>query len=190
MSEESKAVAEQAKEYLSGMVGEVMITEEEIKAKAREIGQRITEDYAGEEIVLVGILRGAVVWMTELMKNIDLDVKIDFMACSSYGASTKTSGVVKINKDLDSDIEGKNVIIVEDIVDSGLTLEYLKEYLGNRGPKSVKICALLDKPCGRKVDIEADYYGFTVGNQFIVGYGLDYNQSYRQLPYITVLTSE
>lgn len=190
MNEDSKAMTASGKEQISGMIGEVMITEEEIEAKAREIGQRITEDYAGEEIVLVGILRGAVVWMTELMKNIDLDVKIDFMACSSYGASTKSSGVVKINKDLDSDIEDKNVIIVEDIVDSGLTLEYLKEYLGNRGPKSVKVCALLDKPAGRKVDIDADYYGFTVGNQFIVGYGLDYNQSYRQLPYITVLKSE
>ena len=181
-------MAEKTKAQIAGTIGEVMITEEEIEAKAKEIGQKITEDYAGEEVVLVGILRGAVVWMTELMKNIDLDVKIDFMACSSYGASTKTSGVVKINKDLDS--EDKNVIIVEDIVDSGLTLEYLKEYLGNRGPKSVKVCALLDKPGGRKVDIDADYYGFTVGNQFIVGYGLDYNQSYRQLPYITVLTSE
>lgn len=189
MSEE-KVMAAKAKEHIQGTIGEVMITEEEIEAKAREIGKKITEDFAGEEVVLVGILRGAVVWMTELMKNIDLDVKIDFMACSSYGASTKTSGVVKINKDLDSDIEDKNVIIVEDIVDSGLTLEYLKEYLGNRGPKCVKVCALLDKPSGRKVDIEADYYGFTVGDQFIVGYGLDYNQSYRQLPYITVLTSE
>ena len=132
MSEDAKAMAEKAKAQIAGTIGEVMITEEEIEAKAKEIGQKITEDYAGEEVVLVGILRGAVVWMTELMKNIDLDVKIDFMACSSYGASTKTSGVVKINKDLDSDIEDKNVIIVEDIVDSGLTLEYLKEYLGNR----------------------------------------------------------
>lgn len=167
--------------------GEVMITEEEIEAKAREIGQRISQDYAGEEVVLVGILRGAVMWMTELMKNIDLDVKIDFMACSSYGAATKTSGVVKINKDLDSDVEGKNVIIVEDIVDSGLTLQYLKEYIANRGTKSVKVCALLDKPAGRRVEVEADYCGFTVGDQFIVGYGLDYNQSYRQLPYITCL---
>ncbi len=121
------------------------------------------------------------------MKHIALDVEIDFIACSSYGATTKTSGVVKINKDLDSDIEGKNVIIVEDIVDSGITLNYLKGYLENRKPKSIRICALLDKPEGRRADIKADYVGFTVEDKFIIGYGLDFNQKYRQLPYISFL---
>ena len=171
-------------------IGEVMITEEQIKARAWEIGQQITKDYEGEEVHLVGILRGAVVWMADLMRNIDLDVKIDFMDCSSYGASTKSSGVVKVNKDLNEDITGLNVIIVEDIVDSGVTLAYLKRFLQDRNPKSVKICALLDKPSGRRTEIEADYVGFEVEDVFIVGYGLDYDQSYRQLPYITCLSED
>lgn len=166
-------------------VGEVMITEEEIRERAAEIGEQITGDYRGEGVILIGILRGAVPWMADVMKHIALDVEIDFIACSSYGATTKTSGVVKINKDLDSDIEGKNVIIVEDIVDSGITLNYLKGYLENRKPKSIRICALLDKPEGRRADIKADYVGFTVEDKFIVGYGLDFNQKYRQLPYIS-----
>jgi hypoxanthine phosphoribosyltransferase len=168
-------------------VGEVMITEEEIRERAAEIGEQITGDYRGEGVILIGILRGAVPWMADVMKHIALDVEIDFIACSSYGATTKTSGVVKINKDLDSDIEGKNVIIVEDIVDSGITLNYLKGYLENRKPKSIRICALLDKPEGRRADIKADYVGFTVEDKFIVGYGLDFNQKYRQLPYISFL---
>lgn len=174
----------------SKAIGDVMITQEEIREKAKEIGAQITKDYADEEVVLIGILRGAVPWMVDVMQNIDLDVTIDFMACSSYGSSTKTSGVVKITKDLDVNIEGKHVIIVEDIVDSGVTLNYLKEYLGNHEPKSVAICALLDKPTGRRCEIVPEYYGFTVGDQFIVGYGLDYDQRYRQLPYITCLTQE
>jgi len=168
-------------------VGEVMITEEEIRERAAEIGEQITGDYRGEGVILIGILRGAVPWMADVMKHIALDVEIDFIACSSYGATTKTSGVVKINKDLDSDIEGKNVIIVEDIVDSGITLSYLKGYLENRKPKSIRICALLDKPEGRRADIKADYVGFTVEDKFIIGYGLDFNQKYRQLPYISFL---
>lgn len=173
------------------IIGKVLITEQQIQEKAAEIGKLISEEYAGEELVLVGILKGAVLWMADLMKHIDNpNCTIDFMACSSYGSSTKTSGVVKINKDLDADIEGKHVIIVEDIVDSGITLNYLKAYLANRGPASVKICALLDKPCGRKTELVADYYGFEVGNQFIIGYGLDYDQRYRQLPYISYLNSD
>lgn len=169
-------------------IGTIMISQEQIKQRAAEIGRQISEDYHGEELLLVGILKGAVMWMSDIMKNIDnLNAAIDFMALSSYGSSTKTSGVVKINKDLDVDIEGKHVIIVEDIVDSGITLNYLKGYLANRKPKSVKICALLDKPAGRKIDLEADYIGFTVEDKFIIGYGLDYNQKYRQLPYISCL---
>ena len=168
-------------------VGTVMITQEEIQEKAREIGARITEDFKGREIVLVGILRGAVLWMADIMKNVDLDMTIDFMAVSSYGAATRSSGVVRINKDLDTDIEGKDVIIVEDIVDSGVTLNYLRGYFESRGAGSVRICALLDKPAGRRIHIDVDYIGFTVDDRFIVGYGLDYDQKYRNLPYITYL---
>ena len=167
-----------------------MITEEQIDARAAEIGKQIEEDYRGKEIVVIGILRGAVMWMADIMKNVNLDMTIDFMACSSYGSSTKTSGVVKINKDLDTDIEGKDVIIVEDIVDSGVTLNYLVGYMESRGAASVRICSLLDKPDGRRVEIEVDYLGFTVDDRFIVGYGLDYDQKYRNLPYITWLESE
>ena len=159
-------------------------------AKAAEIGAQIEKDFAGEEVVLIGILRGAVLWMGDIMKNVNLDMIIDFMAVSSYGSSTKSSGVVKINKDLDTNISGKNVIIVEDIVDSGTTLNYLKEYLQNHDAKCVKICTLLDKPEGRRVDIDVDYIGFTVDDRFIVGYGLDFDQKYRNLPYITYLEQE
>ena len=169
------------------VVGEIMITQEQIDERARQIGAQITEDYKGEEVVLVGILRGAVLWMGDIMKNVDLDMIIDFMAVSSYGASTKSSGVVKIIKDLDSDIERKNVIIVEDIVDSGTTLNYLKHYLQNRNTKSVRICTLLNKPAGRRVEIDVDYIGFEVDDRFIVGYGLDFDQRYRNLPYISFL---
>ena len=168
-------------------IGTVLITEEQIKARAKEIGAQISEEFAGEEVMLIGILKGALPWMADVMKNITLDCTIDFMACSSYGSSTKTSGVVKINKDLDSDIEGKNVIIVEDIVDSGITLSYLEKYLANRGPKTIKLCTLLDKPAGRRSDVEADYVGFEVEDLFIIGYGLDYDQKYRNLPYISYL---
>jgi hypoxanthine phosphoribosyltransferase len=171
-------------------IGTVLITEEQIREKAAEIGKQISEDYAGKEIILVGILRGAVPWMAEIMKRITLDMTIDFMAVSSYGAATKSSGVVKINKDLETDIDGRDVIIVEDIVDSGVTLNYLEGYLRSRGAASVKLCSLLDKPEGRRVDIKADYVGFTVDDRFIVGYGLDYAQKYRNLPYITWLESE
>lgn len=171
-------------------IGTIMITQDEIQAKAREIGKQIEKDFAGEEVVLVGILRGAVLWMADVMKNVDLDMTIDFMACSSYGAATKSSGVVKINKDLDTDLNGKNVIIVEDIVDSGVTLNYLRGYLKSRGAKAIKICTLLDKPEGRRVDIDADYVGFEVDDRFIVGYGLDFDQKYRNLPYISWLKSE
>lgn len=168
-------------------IGNIMITQQQINDRAAEIGKMIEEDFKGEEVVLVGILRGAVLWMADIMKNVNLDMSIDFMAVSSYGAAKKSSGVVKINKDLDTDIEGKNVIIVEDIVDSGTTLNYLKSYFKNRDAKVVKICSLLDKPSGRQVDIDVDYIGFTVEDKFIIGYGLDYDQKYRNLPYISFL---
>jgi len=176
---------------MADTVGKVVITEEEIRQRAAEIGKQITEDYAGEEILLIGILKGAVMWMSELMKYIDNEeLMIDFMAVSSYGSATKSSGVVKINKDLDNPIEGKHIIIVEDIVDSGITLNYLKGYLENRNPKSVKICSLLDKPTGRRTTLEADYVGFTVPDRFIVGYGLDFAGKYRNLPYISFLDED
>ncbi len=171
-------------------VGVVMINEEQIRARVSEIAKQISEDYAGEEVVFVGILRGSVVFLSDLMRQVSLDSKIDFMVVSSYGESTKTSGVVKINKDLESSIEDLNVIVVEDIVDTGVTLHYLMDYLKCKRPKSLKVCAFLDKPSRRTADIQADYIGFEVEDKFIVGYGLDFNQKYRNLPYITCLTED
>ena len=179
-----------AKKSKEPVLGDIIITEEQIAAKAVELGKEITEDYRGESVILLGILRGSIMWIAELMKRIDLDTEIDFMACSSYGSGTKSSGRVKVLKDLDSDITGRNVLIVEDIVDSGITLNYLKGYIENRGAASVRICTLLDKPDGRKVDIHVDYVGFTIENNFIVGYGLDYDQKYRNLPYICLMKEE
>ena len=167
--------------------GEILITEDEIKKRAAEIGSEISEALAGEPVLIVGILKGAVLWMSDLIKHIKSPVRIDFMAVSSYGAATKTSGVVRIIKDLDIAITGLNVIIVEDIVDSGVTLNYLRNILLAREPKSLKICALLDKPAGRRAEIEADYVGFTVDDLFIIGYGLDVDQQFRNLPYITYI---
>ncbi len=170
------------------MEREILITEEQILCRAKELGEEISKDLKDEDVILLGILKGSIPWMGDLMKRIDLEnLKIDFMACSSYGASTRTSGTVKIVKDIEEDISGKTVLIVEDIIDSGITLNYLVGYLKNRGAKDVKICTLLDKPEGRKVDIDVDYVGFSVENRFIVGYGLDYDQKYRQLPYISAL---
>lgn len=167
--------------------GEVMITEEQLRERIKELGKQISDDFQGEEVLLVGILKGAVLFMSDLIREITVDTKIDFMAVTSYGASTKSSGVVRILKDLDTGIEDLNVIIVEDIIDTGVTLHYLRDYLLGRLPKSLKICTLLDKPERREVDIQADYTGFEVENKFIVGYGLDYDQKYRNLPYITCL---
>ena len=167
--------------------GEIMITEEEIKQRIKEIGKQISDDFQGEEVLVIGILKGAVLFLSDLIREITLVTKIDFMAVTSYGASTKSSGVVRILKDLDTGIEDLNVIIVEDIIDSGVTLHYLRDYLLGRKPKCLKICTLLDKPERRESDIKADYTGFEVENKFIIGYGLDYDQKYRNLPYITCL---
>ena len=164
---------------------EVLISREQLADKVAELGAQISGDYKGEELFLIGILKGSVPFMADLMRAITLDVEMDFMSVSSYGSGTKTSGVVRILKDLDSDIAGKNVLIVEDIIDSGLTLAYLKEYLAKRNPKSIKIVTMLSKPARRKADIEADYTGFVVDDKFIVGYGLDIDQKYRNLPYIS-----
>ena len=164
---------------------EILITQEELAAKVKELGQKITEDYKGQSVLLVGILKGSVPFMADLMRQIDLDVTLEFMCVSSYGSSTKSSGVVRIIKDLDVPIEGQNVIIVEDIIDTGLTLDYLKRYLTGKNPKSLKICSILDKPSRRKVEIKGDYIGFEVEDKYIVGYGLDMDQHYRNLPYIS-----
>lgn len=170
------------------MKGEILITQEQILERAREIGTQISEELQNEEVILLGILKGSVPWIGDLMKNITLEnMVVDFMACSSYGSSTRSSGTVRIVKDIEEDVLNKVIVIVEDIIDSGITLNYLKSYLKHRGAKDVKVCTLLDKPEGRQVEVEVDYVGFSVENRFIIGYGLDYDQKYRQLPYISCL---
>ena len=168
----------------------VMYSAEEIKSKVKELAKQIEKDYAGEELLVVGILKGASVFCADLIREIDLDVRMDFMVVSSYGSSTESSGTVKIIKDLDVDIENKNVLIVEDIIDSGLTLSSLVAALKTRRPKSLKLCTLLDKPERRVKDVKVDYVGFNIPDEFVVGYGLDYDQQYRNLPYIGVLKPE
>ncbi len=173
---------------MNNVIGEVMISEEEIMKKIDQLGETISRDYKDKEVLIIGVLKGAFVFLSDLVKKIDSSMLcIDFMAVSSYGASTKSTGVVRIIKDLDTSIEGKDVLIVEDIIDTGLTLHYLCDNLRSRNPKSLKICTLLDKPERREIDIIADYVGFNVPNKFIVGYGLDYEEKYRNLPYITCL---
>jgi len=168
----------------------VLLSEEEIKARCAQLGQQISRDYEGKTPVFLGILRGSYVFMADLLRNVDLYCTMDFMAVSSYGSGTSTTGAVKINKDLSEDISGRDLIIVEDILDSGVTLSYLKNYLSGRGASSIKIVTLLDKPARRRADIQADYFGFTVPDEFVVGYGLDYAEKYRNLPYIGVLKPE
>mgnify|MGYP002852104186 FL=1 len=164
-----------------------MLSEEELNTRIRELGQQISKDYEGEEVFLVCILKGAAFFACELAKRITVPVTIDFMATSSYGSGTVSSGEVQIKKDLDLGVEGKNVIIVEDIIDSGNTLNYLSGLFKDRKAKSVKMCAMLDKPERREVDVPMDYIGFTIPDAFVVGYGLDYDQKYRNLPYIGVV---
>src|ERR671933_583462 len=171
-------------------VKEVLISSEEIEEKVREIGARITEDYRGEKLLLIGILRGAVVVMSDLMRNIDLPCELDFMDISSYGTGTSSSGVVRILKDLEEDITDRHVLIVEDIIDTGLTLSYLRRSLLARNPASLEICALLTKPSRRKVELDVKYLGFEVPDEFVVGYGLDYAGVYRNLPDICILKKE
>lgn len=168
----------------------VMLTEEEVDGKIQEIGERISQDFAGKQVHLVCVLKGGAFFMCELAKRITIPVSIDFMSVSSYGAGTRSSGVVKIVKDLDEPLEGKHVIVVEDIVDSGRTLSYLLENLQNRKPASLHLCTLLDKPERRVTDVKVDYTGFEIPDEFVVGYGLDYAQKYRNLPYIGVVEME
>lgn len=164
-----------------------MFTEEQIREKVIELGKQIENDYKGEEVLVVGILKGANVFTCDLIRQIDLDVKIDFMSVSSYGSGTESSGTVRILKDLDTDIKGRNVLIVEDIIDSGRTLSNLVKELQIREPKSLKLCTLLDKPSRRVVDVDVKYVGFEIEDKFIVGYGIDYAEKYRNLPYIGIV---
>ena len=168
----------------------VLLSEDEIREKVRELGGKITADYKNSNLMLVTVLKGAVVFLADLMRQIDVPAEIDFMVVSSYGSGVKSSGVVKIVKDLDVPLAGKDILIVEDILDSGLTLSYLKELLESRGPRSIRIATLLDKPSRRKVDLQADYIGFSVPDEFVIGYGLDYDEKYRNLPYIGILKPE
>ena len=168
----------------------VLLSEEEVDAKIKELGELISKDYAGKEIHLVCVLRGGSFFMCELAKRITVPVSLDFMSVSSYGGDTKSSGMVKIVKDLDDSIAGKDVLVVEDIIDSGRTLSYLLELLKDRKPNSLKLCTLLDKPERRVVDVDIDYTAFQVPDKFVVGYGLDYDQKYRNLPYIGVVEFE
>lgn len=166
---------------------EVLLTEAEIDARIRQIGEQISRDFAGKQVHLVCILKGGSFFMCELAKRITVPVSLDFMSVSSYGGDTKSSGIVRIVKDLDEPLTGKNVLVVEDIVDSGRTLSYLLDMLRERGPEDVKLCTLLDKPDRRVVDVKVDYTGFQIPDAFVVGYGLDYDQKYRNLPYIGVV---
>ncbi len=168
----------------------VLLSEEEVDKKIEEIGARISKDYQGKAVHMICILKGGIFFTCELAKRISVPVSMDFMSVSSYGADTKSSGVVKIIKDLDEPLDGKDVLIVEDIIDSGRTLSYLIEIFKKRNPKSVRLCTLLDKPERRVTDVKVDYVGFNIPDKFVVGYGLDYNQKYRNLPYIGVVEFE
>lgn len=168
----------------------ILISEEEVQERIKELGIEVTEDYKDKDLMIVGILKGAVVFMSELCKRIDLPIDMDFMSVSSYGKSSESTGEVKINKDLDGSVQGKDILIVEDIIDTGLTLSYLTDNLKKRGASSVKIITLLDKPGRRNIEVKVDYLGFEVPNEFIVGYGLDYAEMYRNLPYVAALKEE
>lgn len=167
-----------------------MLPEEQVDARIKELGEQISRDYAGKSVHLICILKGSVYFTCELAKRISIPVTMDFMQCSSYGAKTKSSGVVKIAKDLDEPITGRDVIIIEDIIDSGRTLSHLTKLLAQRQPASLKLCTLLDKPDRRVVDVDVEYVGFQIEDKFVVGYGLDYDQQYRNLPYIGVVEFE
>lgn len=168
----------------------ILYTEEQLRGKAKELAEKINKDYKGKELVIVGILKGSVIFMSDLLKEITIPCVMDFMAVSSYGNSSKSSGVVKIIKDLDQHVENKNVLIVEDIIDSGTTLKYLTKYFKNKNTESVEIVCLLNKPERRKVDLDIKYLGYEVPDYFLVGYGLDYAEKYRNLPFVGILKSE
>ena len=171
-------------------VGETLIDEETLRARVAELGAEVSTDYAGRELLLIGVLKGAVFFMADLMRRLTIPCEVDFMAISSYGASTDSSGVVRILKDLDTNIEGRHVLVVEDIIDSGLTLSYLVRNLSAREPASLELCALLTKPGRREIEVPVRYVGFEIPNRFVIGYGLDFAERYRNLPYIGVLRDE
>lgn len=171
-------------------IREILVSEEKIMETVKEIAKKITKDYEGKNLLVVGVLKGSVLFTADLIKNIKIPCEIDFMAVSSYGNSSETSGIVRILKDLDHSVEGKDILIVEDIVDSGVTLSYLLEYLKNRKANSVEIVTLLSKPARRKVDLDIKYCGIEVPDEFLVGYGLDFAERYRNLPYVGILKEE
>lgn len=168
----------------------ILLSEDQIRARIQELGQQLTADYREKNPIFVGILKGVVVFFADMIRAIPIDCQIDFMAVSSYGGGTESSGKIQVKKDLSADIEGRHVVILEDILDSGLTLSHTAAYLKTKGPASLKICTLLDKPDRRKAEVQADYVGFTIPNLFVVGYGLDFDERYRNLPYIGVLKPE
>jgi hypoxanthine phosphoribosyltransferase len=170
-------------------IGEILVQPDELAVRVRQLGQQISEDYQGRDLVLVGVLKGAVFFLSDLMREITVPCEVDFMAVASYGSATDSSGVVRILKDLDAAIEGRDVLIVEDIVDSGLTLQYLLRNLEGRGPASLEVCALLTKPDRRKVETPTRYIGFEIPDKFAIGYGLDHAERYRNLPYVAALDS-
>jgi len=172
---------------LEQAVGEVLVDEEALAARVAELGAEVSADYVGRDLLLIGVLKGAVFFMADLMRSITVPCEIDFMAISSYGASTDSSGVVRILKDLDINIEGRHVLVVEDIIDSGLTLSYLVRNLESREPATLEVCALLTKPERREIEVEVRYVGFEIPNRFVIGYGLDFAERYRNLPYVGVL---
>ena len=169
-------------------IGEILVQPDELQHRIRQLGEEISRDYAGHELLLIGVLKGAVFFLADLMRQIEVPCEVDFMAVSSYGSSTDSSGVVRILKDLDAPLEGRHVLIVEDIVDSGLTLQYLMRTLQTRGPASLAVCALLTKPERRKAEVPARYVGFEIPDKFAIGYGLDYAERYRNLPYVATLS--
>jgi hypoxanthine phosphoribosyltransferase len=169
-------------------IGEILVQADDLQHRVRELGEQITHDYQGRELLLIGVLKGAVFFLSDLMRRIEVPCEVDFMAVASYGSSTDSSGVVRILKDLDAAIEGRHVMIVEDIVDSGLTLNYLMRNLGARNPATLEVCALLTKPERRKVELPTRYVGFEIPNRFAIGYGLDHGERYRNLPYVAALT--
>jgi hypoxanthine phosphoribosyltransferase len=179
-------------EHIEHSLAEILIDEDAITEKIRALGRQVSDDYRHlqQPLIIIGVLRGSVIFMSDLIRELDLPLEIDFMAISSYGSSTKSSGNVRIIKDISEDIHNRHILIVEDIIDTGLTVKSLSELLAKRNPASIKICALLDKPSKRTVDFQADYIGFTIPDQFVVGYGLDYKGYYRHLRYIGVLKPE
>jgi hypoxanthine phosphoribosyltransferase len=175
---------------LERAVGEVLIDEDALSSRVAELGAEVSVDYEGRDLLLIGVLKGAVFFMADLMRHIAVPCEVDFMAISSYGDSTDSSGIVRILKDLDINIEGRDVLVVEDIIDSGLTLSYLMRNLESREPASLEVCALMTKPDRREIDVPVRYIGFEIPNRFVVGYGLDFGERYRNLPYVAVLSEE